>query len=293
MDLLRIRSFVTVARLGSFTRASEVLHVTQPAVTGHIKTLEQTLGIALFQRTTGRIELTKAGESLLPDAERVLADFNQLMSHAKALKGELTGSLNFALVEDVEFSRIGKFMRGLRTAFPLLQLKTCNLASEAVFQQLIAGGCHAGFCITNVALPAELSAIKLRTINYVVAAPVAFAKALSSAGWRDMAAMPWISAPRESHVRAIQNAMFARQGLTPNVVIECSQLSAVEGMVKSGLGLALMREEVVTSMADDGEFCIWPHARQTSNLLFVFRTSEAADPMTVVMLSVLKECWGI
>ena len=68
MDILRIRSFVTVARLGHLTRASEVLHVTQPAVTAHIKSMEQELGIALFRRTPGRIELSESGEVLLPKA---------------------------------------------------------------------------------------------------------------------------------------------------------------------------------------------------------------------------------
>ena len=64
MDILRIRSFVTVARLGHLTRAAELLHLTQPAVTAHIKSMEQELGIALFNRTPGRIELTKSGELL-------------------------------------------------------------------------------------------------------------------------------------------------------------------------------------------------------------------------------------
>ena len=68
MDILRIRSFVTVARLGNVTRAAEALHLTQPAVTGHIRTMEQELGVALFQRTANRIELTKAGVAALDDA---------------------------------------------------------------------------------------------------------------------------------------------------------------------------------------------------------------------------------
>ena len=75
MDILRIRSFVTVARLGHLTRASEVLHVTQPAVTAHIKAIEQELGITLFDRSPGKITLTRAGEILLAEAEHVLAVF--------------------------------------------------------------------------------------------------------------------------------------------------------------------------------------------------------------------------
>lgn len=290
MDILRIRSFVTVARLGNVTRASETLHVTQPAVTGHIKTMEQELGVALFRRTPGRIELTKAGEALLPDAEKVLADFNLLLSHAKAIKGEVTGSLNFALVDDVEFLRIGNFIRGLRAAFPLLQLKTTNCSSEEVIERVISAKCDGGFCIVDK-VPPELSAVRLRTVNYVVLAPAALAEPLGKAGWRDVAALPWISPPNRSHVRTIQNAMFANQGVMPNVVIECDHLSAIEGMVRSGLGLALMREEVATSMAADGDYFIWPHVNLATQLVFVFRTSEESSPATIGMISVLKRCW--
>jgi DNA-binding transcriptional LysR family regulator len=133
----------------------------------------------------------------------------------------------------------------------------------------------------------------LRGVTYVVVAPTPLAEALGKAGWRDVAGMPWIAPPARSHVRQIQNAMFANQGVTPNVVVECDQLSAIEGMVRSGLGLALMREEVATSMAADGEFFIWPHVSLTTQLVFVFRASEESNPSTVGMISVLKRVWNV
>jgi DNA-binding transcriptional LysR family regulator len=290
VDILRIRSFVTVARLGHLTRASEVLNVTQPAVTAHIKSMEQELGIALFHRTPGRIELTKSGELLLPAAEKVLAVFNALLSQAKEIKGEVTGSLSIALVDDTEFLRIGPFLRGLRAAFPLLQLKTHSCSSEEVIERVLSQKCDAGFCVVDAVQP-ELCAVRLRTANYVVVAPLAFADALGKAGWRDVAAMPWISPPERSHVRLIQNAMFANQGVMPNIVLECDQLSSIEGMVRSGLGMALMREELAVAMAADGEFFLWPHATMTSQLVFVFRASDESNPSTVGMISVLKNCW--
>jgi DNA-binding transcriptional ArsR family regulator len=55
MEIYQLRAFVTVAKIGHLTRAAEVLHVTQPAVTGQIKALEEELGIALFDRRPGRI----------------------------------------------------------------------------------------------------------------------------------------------------------------------------------------------------------------------------------------------
>ena len=85
--------------------------------------------------------------------------------------------------------------------------------------------------------------------------------------------------------------MFANQGLAPNVVIECDHLAAIEGMVRSGLGLALMREDVATAMASEGEFFIWPHVSLTSKVVFVYRVSEESNPATIGMISVLRKSW--
>ena len=89
MDILKLRSFVMVARLGHLTRAAERLFLTQPAVTAHIKAIEQELGIALFDRAPGRISLTRQGELLLPEAEHVLAVFEGFTAKARQVKGEV------------------------------------------------------------------------------------------------------------------------------------------------------------------------------------------------------------
>ena len=73
MELYQVRAFVTVARVGNVTKAADALCVAQPAVTGQIKGLEQSLGVALFDRGPGRLHLTKAGELLLPQAEALLS----------------------------------------------------------------------------------------------------------------------------------------------------------------------------------------------------------------------------
>ena len=292
MDILRIRSFVTVARLGNVTHAAKVLCLTQPVVTGHIRSMEQTLGIELFSRTPSRIELTRAGAELLPGAEKVLADLKALLEHARSLQGEVAGALDFALVDDLEHLRVGRFIQRLRTAFPLMQLKTTHCTAEEVVKRVLASQCDAGFC--NIGqLPPELSSLRLQDIDYVVVAPAQLAEKASKAGWRDIAALPWISPPKGSHIRAIQDAMFARQGVTPNLVIECDSLAAIEGMLCAGLGLALMREDTATALAADGKHFIWPHVTLASQLLFVFRTGEAANPAIAAMLPMLEKCWDL
>ncbi|CPK03731.1 LysR family transcriptional regulator [Bordetella pertussis] len=83
MEIYQIRAFVTVARLGNLTKAAEALSLTQPAVTAQLKALEQSLGVALFDRAAGRLSLAKAGEALLPTAEALLVLGAQLKSEAR------------------------------------------------------------------------------------------------------------------------------------------------------------------------------------------------------------------
>jgi DNA-binding transcriptional LysR family regulator len=73
MELYQLRSFVAVAEAAHLTRASEKLHVSQPAVSAQIKALEDELDLALFERTSSGMVLTSAGRRLLADAEKVLA----------------------------------------------------------------------------------------------------------------------------------------------------------------------------------------------------------------------------
>ena len=118
MEIYQLRAFVTVAKIGHLTRAAEALHVTQPAVTGQIKALEEELGIALFDRRPGRIALTRAGERLLPEAEKVLAAAGSLLGQARELQGEVSGSLVIGTVGDPDSLRLGSLLGGLVSALP-------------------------------------------------------------------------------------------------------------------------------------------------------------------------------
>ena len=86
MDIHQLKTFVTVARERSITRSSEVLHLSQPAVSAHIKALEDTLGLALFERTPRGMSLTREGERLLAKAEQTLAAHQGLMDEATRIK---------------------------------------------------------------------------------------------------------------------------------------------------------------------------------------------------------------
>ncbi len=96
VDLLRIETFLHAAQYLNFSEAARVLHLSQPTVSHHIKTLEQELGVTLFERQGAAIKLTDAGRLLLPWAKRMLRDSIELQEMMESLKKGLAGDLNIA-----------------------------------------------------------------------------------------------------------------------------------------------------------------------------------------------------
>ncbi len=292
MEIYQLRAFVTVAKIGHLTRAAEALHVTQPAVTAQIKALEEELGIALFDRKPGRIMLTRAGERLLPEAEKVLTAAGALIGQAKELQGEVSGTLIIGTVGDSDSLRLGSLLGGLVSALPLLEIKTRSGDAEALREAVATSTLQAAFYV-GPNIPRDVNGVALQTLQYRIVAPSAFSQRVLHAGWREIADMPWIGAPHASHGQTLLRDLFSRQGLLPNIVLESDDVSAPLSLVRAGLGLALLREDVALPAAQRNELVIWPHTRVAAMLSFIYPKTAEHDPAIVAMLSVLRVVWGL
>lgn len=292
MEIYQLRAFVTVAKIGQLTRAAEALHVTQPAVTGQIKALEEELGVSLFDRRPGRIALTRAGERLLPEAEKVLAAAGSLIGRARELQGEVSGSLVIGTLGDPDALRLGSLLGGLVAALPLLDIKTRSGDAESLREAVATSTLQAAFYI-GPHIPRDVLGLPLQTLHYRVVAPVTFRERVLHAGWREIADMPWIGAPHASHAQTLLRDLFSRQGLLPNQVLESGDASASYSLVRAELGLALLREDMAVPAAERDELVIWPHTRVAALLSFIYPKTAEHDPATVAALSVLRQVWGL
>jgi len=292
MEIYQLRAFVTVAKIGQLTRAAEALHVTQPAVTGQIKALEEELGVSLFDRRPGRIALTRAGERLLPEAEKVLAAAGSLIGRARELQGEIAGSLVIGTLGDPDALRLGSLLGGLVAALPLLDIKTRSGDAETLREGVATSTLQAAFYI-GPHIPRDVLGLPLQTLHYRVVAPVAYRERLLHAGWREIADLPWIGTPHAGHVQTLLRDLFSRQGLLPNQVVESDEASAPYSLVRAGLGLALLREDMAVPAAEREELVIWPHTRVAALLSFIYPKTAEHDPAIVAALSVLRQVWGL
>jgi DNA-binding transcriptional LysR family regulator len=292
MEIYQLRAFVTVAKLGHLTRAAEALHVTQPAVTAQIKALEETLGVALFDRRPGRMALTKAAELLLPEAEHLLSVAGAFLGKARELRGKISGVLSIGTIGDPDSLRLGSLLAALKQSMPLLDLRTRKGHAQELYELVSSEALQAAFYIGSN-IPRDVLGLPLQTVYYRIAAPFAFRQRVLHAGWREMADMPWIAAPRGHHSLALFKDMFARQGLLPQIALEADEVSAVHSLIRAGLGLSLLREEVALPASERDELVIWPHTRVAAVLSFIYPKTMAHDPALTATLSQLRNIWGL
>src|SRR5438477_1936630 len=170
MELNQLRAFVEIAKVGQLTRAAERLHLSQPALSGQLKALEETLGVSLFERSSSGMALTPGGRSLLGEAENILAAIQQLKQAAQHLRGRPAGRLSLGTVLDPATLRLGDFLARAIESYPLIDIELHQIFSGAAIAGVRDGSLDASFYFGSVD-GQELSGEPLRRLTYRVALP--------------------------------------------------------------------------------------------------------------------------
>lgn len=290
MEIYQIRTFVTVAEHGNLTKAALLLHVTQPAVSGHLKSLEETLNLKLFERGASGVKLTRAGQALLPKAKAILAVVGDFRNLAHDLQGQLTGKARVGTILDPSFIRLGQFMSSVLDQYPWLDIQLQHGISTWAIENVSTANLDAAFCMGHIALP-PVHAVHLTEMAYRVVAPPAWKDKIGRADWADIAALPWIRAPHMSPHVQMMSEMFAPHKLEPFKVVEADQEQTIRTLIIAGVGLGLMREDLAFAAQSAGEVCVWRTARPTTALSFIYLRERAGDPVIAAMENVVRRIW--
>ena len=291
MELYQLRSFAAIAELGQLTRAAEKLHVSQPAVSAQLKALEDKLGLALFERTATGMVLTAPGARLLKEAEKVLAAARDMQNVALSFKGELAGKARIGTLSDPNLTRIGEFMNAALARHPLLELELHQGVTGMALDQVRDGSLDASFYYGDLKHP-NVAGLPLRRLVFRVVAPVAWADRLRLSGWEQVAAMPWIIPPPISSHHHLAHALLQQHGVIPGRVVEADQEAVIASLVVSGVGIALMREEVAYEKAAAGDVCIWNDAHIDSMLWFITQRQRENDPVINALNELQRDLWS-
>jgi DNA-binding transcriptional LysR family regulator len=290
MELYQLRSFATIAETGQLTRAAEKLHVSQPALSAQLKALEEELEVALFDRTPNGMVLTAAGKRLLAGAETVLAAAHSLQNDARAMKGLVVGKSSIGTLSDPAFIRIGEFIGAATGRHPLLELELHQGVTGEQLEKVRDGVLDASFYYGELKFP-TVTGMALREIVYRVAAPAAWCDKINKADWTEIAKQAWIIPPPISTHHALAHRLLNEHGVAPSRVIEADQESVVGSLVVSGVGIALMREDIALAHEAAGEVCLWDGVRINSTVWFVYLKDREGDPVISALLEALKDVW--
>jgi DNA-binding transcriptional LysR family regulator len=292
LELYQLRSFVAVAELGHLTRAAEKLHISQPALSAQIKALEEELDVELFERRPNGMVLTPAGRRLVADAERLLAAAQALRNEARAIKGEIAGTARVGTVSDADFIRLAEFTSAAVERYPLIGIQLLHEVSGAAFEKVRDGALDASFYYGGMTHP-NVAGLVLRDITYRIVAPAAWRQRVEFASWQDIASEPWIMTPPISTHNQLAAVLFREHGIEPTKVLEADDEFVVATLVVSGLGVALMREDLAMQKASAGEICLWKDVRLTTTLQFVYLRDRENDPVVRALVETLKEVWKL
>lgn len=290
MEIYQLRTFVTVAQQGHLTQAAEILHLSQPAVTAQIKALEEEMGISLFERTAGGVVLTKAGALLLPQAEQLIAGARGMLSLAKGLLGKLSGKVRLGTVGDPAVLRLADFLVELHQQFPLLDVHTFHSISGSVLNDVRKKNLDAGFFIGKNPY-VNVHSVVLRELTFRVVAPSAWRDRLQSANWKDVGKLPWVWINQFNSYNKLSTELFREKNISPQKVFELDQESTTLALVKAGVGMSLMRDELALDAIKSGEVIEWGDVRKTTPLNFIYPAECRDDPLVDAMLQVVRQLW--
>lgn len=292
IELSHLRTFVAVAELQHLTQAAERLHVSQPAASAHIKALEETLGVSLFdRRRAGGLALTPLGQELVQYAREVLASSAAMRSKARELSRTVDGKLRLGVRVDPDLIPLGDFVREARHRYSKLDLDIYQLNSLNILSGLQSDELDAGFALID-RLPSGVLALDLQKVFYLVVAPAGWRADVDGKSLDSLRKLPWIGAPRGGSHDQMLMSLFGEASLSLNRVVDAAQEVLHATLVEAGIGLALMQEDRAMSAEKRGKAIVWSGARACSMLRFVYSERRSNDPAIVAMRDLAAAFWS-
>ncbi|MGX1787823.1 LysR family transcriptional regulator [Bosea sp. NPDC055332] len=240
LDVRQLRAFVTIANSGSFTRAAASLNLSQPALTVQIRKLEEALGVRLFDRNTRVVALTRNGAELLPTLGRILRDLDGVLAETRQLATMQRGIVRLAVLPSFASGVLPEVIAAFRTRHPGIDFSIRDVIASGVAALVASGEADLGLtggAVSNPDLETLLHGADRMHAVYPQDHPLA---RRAKVGIADLAAHPLVLMDAATSVRQVVDAAFAEAGVTAHVGAEVTYMSSAVGMVRAGLGVAIL-----------------------------------------------------
>ncbi len=238
----RLQVFHAVAKQLSFTKAAEVLFMTQPAVTFQIKQLEEHFNTRLFDRGHGRITLTPAGELVLQYAEKILNLSSEMDVRLGEMTGEIGGSLLVGASTTIAEFMLPRILGEFKSLHTNVRPRLIVANSEAIETRVAEHTLDIGFIESPSHQPNLQTEICCDDELVVICSPKFPLAKMKEVSPQQLLEQPFVSREPGSGTREFTDAYLRKSGVQPedmNIVMEMGSPVALNGVVETGLGFAI------------------------------------------------------
>jgi DNA-binding transcriptional LysR family regulator len=240
LSLRQMRALTMAVEAGSFGRAAERLHLSQPALTVQIRGLEEMLGVTLFDRSARGVRPTQAGLALAESFRRILEDLDSTLAGARDLAARRSGTVRLAVLPSVGATLLPLALARLRQAHPGIRVLVHDALASRVAEQVKSGEAELGIG-TLPGPDAGLDAAPLLDDELVAVLPpghpLSRAARLTPA---ILAGEPLVLTAPGSSLRLLAERAFAEAGLVLLPAYEATYMSTAVALVRAGLGIGVL-----------------------------------------------------
>ena len=237
MEIRELKSFIVAAKLSSISKAADALNVGQPTVTSHIKRLENSLGIILFDRVKRPIKLTLPGEKLLNLASPLVEGIDSLSLSTR--DAENNGPIYIASTPDIIPHTLLRVLKVFINDNPNVQFRISSAPREEVIKMVEAGDVELGLS-PPPRRSTDLNFEGLFVFERVLLAPPNHPIASESLiSLEQVAPWPLILTKRTTHTRQILEEGFRIKGLNYDIILELDSMEVIKRYVSLGMGISV------------------------------------------------------
>ncbi|MFE9613627.1 LysR family transcriptional regulator [Streptomyces sp. NPDC006012] len=241
MDIRQLRYFVAVAQEANFTRAAELMHISQPGISAQIRQLENDLGATLLDRSGRTVVPTAVGEVALAHAHSVLSSMEALRRAVDEMNGLVRGRLVVGMVTACTVQPLFDALSSFHLAHPGVEISLVEDGSATLAEYVRAGSVDLALIGAARQAPEDLDGWPVISEPIVAAVPVGHPLAETDGiTLAELMAHPLICLPEGTGVRATLDQAAAARGLTPAVALQASAPAAVVNLAERGLGVAVL-----------------------------------------------------
>jgi DNA-binding transcriptional LysR family regulator len=245
MLLQQLVTFARVVELGSFTRAGELLNLSQPAVTRQVAALEREFDVSLIERSGRRIAVTAAGQVVYTHARRIAALVERARVDVYSVTHPERGLVSVAAVTTVGLFTLPVLLAEFRERYPLVRIQVWSGRTDGVLDRLLEGNADVGLLSAPIAHP-RLDCTPLFDDPIVLVAAPSVARALPDPlPLEQLAEVDMILYQSPSRFRTLVEASLEQAGAYPHVAMEFDSHEAVRAAALAGYGVGVVPLEAV------------------------------------------------